>query len=68
MTAEDCSITPCQASKHCISVQGTLNCVDGAILDKACSAEPGRGGVYDRLPPCVSGLICDTTKTIVRSL
>ncbi|GFU20359.1 hypothetical protein NPIL_377531, partial [Nephila pilipes] len=30
----------------------------------ACSAEPGRGGVYVMVPPCDSGLTCDTTKTI----
>ncbi|GFY39884.1 hypothetical protein TNIN_75181 [Trichonephila inaurata madagascariensis] len=33
----------------------------------ACSAEPGRKGVYDMVPPCASGLTCDTSKTIVSS-
>ncbi|GFT65530.1 hypothetical protein NPIL_18261, partial [Nephila pilipes] len=42
----------------------STSCVNAAKSKHACSAEPGRGGVYDMVPPCDTGLKCDTTKTI----
>ncbi|GFV02470.1 transposable element Tcb2 transposase [Trichonephila clavipes] len=46
----------------------TLQDLERALLEEwdshACSAEPGRKGVYDMVPPCASGLTCDTSKTI----
>ncbi|GFT49723.1 hypothetical protein NPIL_37741 [Nephila pilipes] len=64
VNAGDCPENSCPDGKHCVRVLGSTSCVNAAKSKHACSAEPGRGGVYDMVPPCDSGLKCDTTKTI----
>ncbi|GFS85861.1 hypothetical protein NPIL_116171 [Nephila pilipes] len=64
INAGDCPETPCPDGEYCIRVLGSTSCSKAAKSRHACSAEPGRGGVYDFVPPCESGLKCDTSKTI----
>ncbi|GFU48948.1 hypothetical protein NPIL_126811 [Nephila pilipes] len=64
VNAADCPAKPCRQGKFCVRVLGSTSCVHPAKYKNACSSEPGRGNVYDLVPPCQSGLTCDTTKTI----
>ncbi|GFQ65033.1 hypothetical protein TNCT_99271 [Trichonephila clavata] len=62
--ANACPDPPCPSGQYCVRVLGANMCSKPAKKSHACSAEPGRKGVYDMVPPCASGLTCDTSKTI----
>ncbi|GFV02473.1 hypothetical protein TNCV_1024011 [Trichonephila clavipes] len=64
VNAGDCPNNPCPDGQYCVRVLGTRNCVKAGKQGRACSDEPGSNGVYDMVPPCATGLTCDTSKTI----
>ncbi|GFY55912.1 hypothetical protein TNIN_347121, partial [Trichonephila inaurata madagascariensis] len=64
VNAASCPDDPCTDGKKCVSVLGAKFCSHPAKKGHACSAEPGKRGVYEMVPPCDTGLTCDTSKTI----
>ncbi|GFR33570.1 hypothetical protein TNCT_428571 [Trichonephila clavata] len=64
VNAGDCPDKSCPDGQSCVRVLGSNYCVKDAKQGRACSDQPGSNGVYDMVPPCASGLTCDTSKTI----